>query len=223
MERIPEGEAIAELEDVRAFNQVMGDNRFRLEGYRKLAQEAVDMGIPAGGTLLDIGTGPGFVAIEAAKLLTGTSCRVVGLDLSPSMLALAAENAVREGVDGLMEWREGDSKAMPFADGTFDCVVSNDSLHHWDDPLLVFDEIARVLKKAGRYLIRDSKRLQSWWPWLFVKTISLTIPADFRCHWWNSIRSSYTASELRAILARSRLQGWRVDEDFMDLTISNRV
>jgi ubiquinone/menaquinone biosynthesis C-methylase UbiE len=207
MERIPESEAITEPVDARRFNEVMGSNRFRLAGYRQLARRAAGAGTPPGGKVLDLGTGPGFVAIEVARLLQGTGCQVVGMDLSQAMLALAAENAAQAGLDGTLTWREGDIKAMPFHDGEFDLVVSNDSLHHWDDPVPVADEIARVLKEDGRCFVHDSKRLLFWWPWLFVKTISLTIPRDFRIHWWNSIRSSYTADELRAILDRSRLMG----------------
>jgi ubiquinone/menaquinone biosynthesis C-methylase UbiE len=219
MERVPESEAIAEMTDARRFNEVMGRNRFRQEGIRQLAREAVGMGIPPGGKVLDMGTGPGFVAIEVARLLKGTGCQVVGMDLSEAMLGLAAENATKAGLNGVLTWREGDVKAMPFDDGEFDFVISNDSLHHWDDPLPVFDEIARVLKDDGQCIIHDSKRLQHWWPRLFVKTISLTIPRDFRVHWWNSIKSSYTAGELRAILGCSRLTGWRIEEDFMDLMV----
>jgi len=219
MERIPESEAIAEPVDARRFSEVMGSNRFRQADYRRLAQRAVDLGTPPEGKVLDIGTGPGFVAIEVAKLLKGTGGQVVGMDLSQAILTLAAENATKAGLNGMLSWREGDAKAMPFGDGEFDLVVSNDSLHHWDDPLLVFDEIARVLRGDGRCIIHDSKRLQRRWPWLFVKTISLSIPRDFRVHWWNSIKSSYTADELHAILEGSRLTDWRIEEDFMDLAV----
>ena len=219
MERIPESEAIAEQADARRFSEFMGGNRFRQQEYRRLAREAVALGVPPGGKVLDVGTGPGFVAIEVARLLQGTGCEVVGIDLWSAMLALAAENAVEEGLNDMLTWREGDAKAMPFGDCDFDLIVCNDSLHHWDDALPVFDEIARVLKDGGRCIIHDSKRLQRRWPWLFVKTISLTIPRDFRVHWWNSIKSSYTADELRAILERSRLTGWRIEEDFMDLAV----
>ncbi|MBU1661092.1 MAG: class I SAM-dependent methyltransferase [Chloroflexi bacterium] len=219
MKRIPESEAIAEMTDARRFSEVMSSNQFRQADYRRLARLAVDMGLPPGAKVLDMGTGPGFVAIEVARLLKGTECQVVGMDLSGSMLALAAENAAKAGVNSILTWREGDVKAMPFDDGEFDLVVSNDSLHHWDDPLPGFDEVARVLKDDGLCIIHDSKRLQHWWPWLFVKTISLTIPPDFRIHWWNSIKSSYTAQELQAILERSRLTGWRIEESFMDLMV----
>ena len=219
MERIPESEAIAEPVDARRFSEVMSSNRFRQADYRRLARRAVGLGTPPGGKVLDVGTGPGFVAIEVAKLLKGTGGQVVGMDLSPVILTLAAENATKAGLDGMLLWREGDAKAMPFEDGEFDLIVSNDSLHHWEDPLVVFDEIARVLKDDGRCIIHDSKRLQGRWPWLFVKMISLSIPRDFRVHWWNSIKSSYTVDELQAILERSRLTGWRIEEDFMDLAV----
>jgi ubiquinone/menaquinone biosynthesis C-methylase UbiE len=219
MERIPESESIAEMADARRFSEMMGGNRLRQYEYRRLALEAVDMGIPPGGKVLDVGTGPGFVAIEIARLLQGTGCAVVGLDLSRAMLTLAAENAAREGLDSALTWREGDAKAMPFDHAEFDLVICNDSLHHWENPVLVFDEIARVLKDNGHCLVHDSKRLQRWAPRFVTWAIGMTIPRDFRLHYWNSIKSSYTPAELQAVLKRSRLQGWRIVEDFMDLTI----
>jgi ubiquinone/menaquinone biosynthesis C-methylase UbiE len=219
MERIPEVETIGEAGEARRFSDLMGANRFRQSEYRLLAKRLVDLGVPQRGKVLDLGTGPGFVAIEAAKLVGGKDCRVVGMDLSTAMLELAAENAAKAGLNGMLAWREGDNKAMPFGDGEFDAVVSNDSLHHWEDPLAVFDEIARVLKKGGRCIVKDSKRLQSRWPWMFVKAISLSIPSDFRVHWWNSIKSSYTVDELKAIMSRSRLENWRIEEGFLEVMV----
>jgi ubiquinone/menaquinone biosynthesis C-methylase UbiE len=169
----------------------MGGNRFRQQEYQQLARLAVELGVPAGAKVLDVGTGPGFVAIEVARLLKGTDCRVVGMDLSQAMLTIAAENAAKEGLNGILAWREGDAKAMPFDDDEFDLVISNDSLHHWDDPLPVLNEISRVLKADGKCIVHDSKRLQS----------------------------SYTPEELQAVLERSRLTGWNIVEDFMDLMV----
>ncbi len=219
MERKPESEAIAEVADARRFNEFMVGNRFRQQEYRQLARQAVDLGVPAGSKVLDVGTGPGFVALEVARLLEGTGCRVVGMDLSQAMLTIAAENAADRGLGGLLTWREGDAKAMPFEDGTFDLVISNDSLHHWDDPLPVLDEIARVLKAEGRCVVHDSKRLHQWPARTVSCFIGMMIPSDFRVHYWNSIQSSYTPAELRAVLERSQLTGWRIVEDFIDLMV----
>jgi len=137
MKRIPEREAISEAADARRFNEFMGSNRFRQQEYRELAQRLAALGIPDGGKVLDVGTGTGFVAIEVAKALRERGVRVVGLDLSPAMLSLAAENAQRAGLNGAVVWREGNAYAMPFADGEFDTVISNDSLHHWENPLAI--------------------------------------------------------------------------------------
>ena len=224
MKRIPEDEAIAEMADARRFNEMMGGNRLRQHEYRQQAREVVEIGVPPGGRVLDVGTGPGFVAIEVARLLQGIGCEVVGMDLSPAMLTLAAENAVKARLDGMLTWRQGDAKAMPFDDDEFDFVVCNDSLHHWENPLPVFDEIARVLKDDGVHLsgaciIHDSKRLQRLFPRLFAWAIGMMIPPDFRVHYWNSIKSSYTADELRAILERSRLRGWQIEEDLMEVMV----
>jgi len=217
MERVPESEAIAEMNDARRYSQVMNGWLVQHE-YRGLAQEVTSMGVPPGGKVLDLGTGPGFVAIEVVRQLQG-EVEMVGLDLSPAMLAVAAENARRSGLHDMLTWREGDARAMPFAGGEFDFVVSSGSLHHWQDPQAVFDEIARVLKDDGQCIVRDSKRLHRWGPRLFAWAIGMTIPSDFRKHYWNSIKSSYTLPELRAILDRSRLDGWEIVEDFMDIMI----
>jgi len=222
MERRPEGEAIAEMADARRFNQVMS-NRLVQHEYRRLARQVVETGVPPGGKVLDLGTGPGFVAIEIARLLQANNCQVVGLDLSRAMLSVAAENARRQGLNGSLTWREGDAKALPFEDGQFDFVVSSGSLHHWEDPLRVFDEVARVLKEDGQTIIRDSKRLQGWGSRLFAWAIGLSIPSDFRVHYWNSIKSSYTRPELETLLERSQLRGWHIVEDVMDLMIVKKT
>ncbi|MFZ5916491.1 MAG: class I SAM-dependent methyltransferase [Chloroflexota bacterium] len=218
MERIPESEAIAAMADARRYSQVMSRRLVQHE-YCQLAREVVRMGVPSGGRVLDVGTGPGFVAIEVARLLQGTGCQVVGLDLSAAMLVVAAENGAQQGLSDLLTWREGDARAMPFDDDEFDAVVSSGSLHHWEDPQAVVNEIARVLKPGGHCIIRDSKRLQRGGPRLFAWAIGLTLPRDFREHYWHSIRSSYTPQELTAILETSHLRGWRIVEDLLDLMV----
>jgi ubiquinone/menaquinone biosynthesis C-methylase UbiE len=77
MERIPENEAIAEMEDARRYNEMMRGRLVQHE-YQRLARDVVGMGVPPGGRVLDVGTGPGFVAIEVARLLQGSGCKVVG-------------------------------------------------------------------------------------------------------------------------------------------------
>ena len=221
-QRVPEGEAIGKMSDARRFNQAMGNPRM-LRQYRQLARDVVDTGIPQGGHVLDVGTGPGFVAIEVARLLLDSNCQVTGLDVSDAMLTVAAENSQREGLNGTLRWQNGDAAEIPFPDASFDCVVTSGSLHHWENPVRVFDEIARVLKPGGGYVINDLKRQQRWGERLFSRIIGLSIPPDFRVHFHNSIRAAYTRDELGAMLADSQLPNWRIQEDIMGLQVVGKV
>jgi ubiquinone/menaquinone biosynthesis C-methylase UbiE len=221
MERIPESESISDMTVACRFDEFMRGHRFRQQDYRRLARIVVERGVPAGGTVLDIGTGPGFLGIEVARRLRGTGCRVVGLDLSGAMLNLAVGNAHRRSLGGQLLWLQADAKAMPFGDGEFDVVSSSDSLHHWKDPLPVLNEIARVLKDGGKYLIHDLRRPQCGRARLASWLIGMTVPLDVRSHYRTSIQAAYTPSELRRILSRSMLPDWQVHQGLLDLTILN--
>src|SRR5262249_50250825 len=87
-----------------------------IEPFRREAQEIAQQ-LPQGGAVLEVAPGPGFLAIELAKL---GSYRVVGLDISKSFVRIATENARRAGVE--VTFREGNASAMPFALETFDFV-----------------------------------------------------------------------------------------------------
>lgn len=108
---------------------------------------------------------------------------------------------------------------MPFADGTFDFVVSSGSLHHWRDPVRVFAEVARVLTPAGGYLISDLQRLKSPLPRACAWVVGMSIPPDFRKHFWRSINSAYTPNELAGMLDQSELGGWTIEREFIGLRI----
>ncbi len=101
-------------------------------------------------TILDLGCGPGDLALELSHRLR--SAQIVGLDLSPSMMQLASRHAT---TDGRLRFIVGDAEAMPLTDASVDLVVSTLSLHHWKNPAAVFAEISRVLRPGGVALIYD--------------------------------------------------------------------
>jgi ubiquinone/menaquinone biosynthesis C-methylase UbiE len=103
--------------------------------------------------ILDIGTGPGWLLDQLHTL--APSAGVIGLDLSPAMVARAHRRLAAAGLAGVVEVREGDAGALPFADGSFDLVVSTGSLHHWKRPIAALDEVRRVLTHGGRALLYD--------------------------------------------------------------------
>jgi ubiquinone/menaquinone biosynthesis C-methylase UbiE/DNA-binding transcriptional ArsR family regulator len=105
-------------------------------------------------TLLDIGTGTG----RMLELLADRADRLVGLDASHSMLAVARahlERAELHLASGRVELRQGDIYSMPFERSAFDLVVVHQVLHYLDDPARAIDEAARLLAPGGQLLIVD--------------------------------------------------------------------
>ena len=103
--------------------------------------------------MLEVGCGPGHLAIELAN----RGLDVTGLDLDAEMIERARNNSW-ERVDGhrsLPSFEVGDAALLPYDDDTFDLVTSTFAVHHWSDPQGAFGEIARVLRPDGRALIWD--------------------------------------------------------------------
>jgi len=103
--------------------------------------------------VLEIGSGPGELALEVARRLP--SLEVVGIDLAEAMITRAVERAQAEGLGERVRFVLADAAVLPLTDGTFDVAVSTLSMHHWTDPGAVFAEIARVLRPGGVALIYD--------------------------------------------------------------------
>jgi SAM-dependent methyltransferase len=102
--------------------------------------------------VLDAGSGIG----GPSRFLAATyGCRVTGLDLTAEFCNVAAMLARRTGLDRLVDYRHGDATAMPFADGTFDLVWSQNAAMNIADRALLYGEIRRVLKPAGRFALQD--------------------------------------------------------------------
>ena len=112
------------------------------------------------GKLLEVGSGPGRLAVLLAREAPGMT--LTGVDISSAMVERAARRAARAGLSERVRFEVGDVAALPLSDEEFDGVVSTLSLHHWSDPASGLAEIYRVLKPGGEALIYD---LAHWlWP-----------------------------------------------------------
>jgi SAM-dependent methyltransferase len=100
-------------------------------------------GVTGGTRLLDVCSGPGFMAVAASA----RGAIAVGLDFSAAMVALAQQRYPA------ITFREGDAEALPFDEGSFDAVVMNFGLLHLARPDTAIAEAHRVLRPGGRYAL----------------------------------------------------------------------
>ena len=206
--RIPCREELGDSEIIEAFARValmpqMGLMRRYVAGRATKAT--------ARGVAVDLGCGPGYLVVEMAG--RAPALHVTGVDLSEEMLTEAEDYARHHDMGQAVSFRKGDVHQIPFADGSVDLVVSTFSLHHWSDPVAVLDEVDRVLRPGGSFLVFDLRRDLSAPAWLLLWVVTgfLVEPALRRANEPLASRNAaYTPVEIRKLAEQSRLDGWRV-------------
>ena len=126
--------------------------------YSKVADEIVSSFQE--GLMLDLGTGPGYLPIEILK--RSSNIKIIGVDLSRRLIHMARENTRRAGLSDRLSFEFGNSSRLRFNEGEFDMVLSTGMLHSLKQPVKVFQEIYRVLKKGGEAWIYDPARVASY-------------------------------------------------------------
>ena len=112
------------------------------------------LNISAGERVLDVGCGSGVVTREIARRV-GRSGLSVGLDPSPALLAVARDLTHEAGLADRVEFREGDARRLPFADGSFDAAVCVTVLSHVPNGEAAIPELVRVVRAGGRLGVFD--------------------------------------------------------------------
>ncbi len=192
--------------------------RRSMPDFKGLARRIADQ-LPRGGRVLEVGPGPGYFAIELAKL---GNYLVWGLDVSRTFVDIARDNAREAGV--IVDFRQGNASAMPLKDQSFDFVFCRAAFKNFAQPLRALEEMHRVLSKGGRGLILDLRRDAS------VESIDTAVkemtvgPVDsliakltFR---YMLLKQAYTKREFEQFFRQTKFQSFNVKEDLIGLEAS---
>ena len=125
--------------------------------YSRVAEEIVAHF--ANGTILDLGTGPGYLPIEIAK--RSSDIHIIGVDLSRKLIQMARSNAVKAGFADRLDFQCGNAGRLEFDDASFDLVISTGMLHSLKEPANVLQEIYRVLQAGREAWIFDPAKVTS--------------------------------------------------------------
>ncbi len=139
---------------------MVGEAYDDVEGYVAEADLRLGCGLPTklagirpGDTVLDLGSGAGLDAF-IARTLVGAGGEVLGVDMTPEMVARARKNAAKLGYENV-RFVEGDIEALPLEDERVDVVISNCVLNLVPDKRRAFAEMFRVLRPGGHFTVSD--------------------------------------------------------------------
>lgn len=171
-----------------------------------------------GSDVLEVAPGPGYFAIELAKL---GGYQVTGLDISHTFVEIARKNAGEAGVN--VEFRHGNASEMPFKDETFDFLLCRAAFKNFSQPVRALQEMYRVLKPGGRALIIDLRKDAP------PASVSQAID-DMRLSTVNTIltkltfrfmllKRAYTRTEFEHMLAETEFGSIKIKEDRLGLEV----
>lgn len=144
----------------------------------------------AGELVVDLGSGAGFDCFLAARYV-GPTGRVIGVDMTPEMIAQARENARKVKADNI-EFRLGEIEHLPVADASVDVIISNCVINLSPDKPQVYREAFRVLRCGGRLAVSDI---------VLLSPLPDQLRGELSRHYAGCIAGAATVDELRHMLS----------------------
>ena len=171
-------------------------------GFDELAQRVSQI-VPAGGRVLEVAPGPGFLSVEIAK----RGYRVAGVEISKTFVEIERANAQTAGVQ--IDFRQGDAANIPFPDASFDFVICTAAFKNFTRPAQALADMYRVLRPQGKALVVDLRRDAS--------TTDINREVDgMGLNWINNLftkltfstmllKSAYTEQQIREFLIEAKI------------------
>jgi ubiquinone/menaquinone biosynthesis C-methylase UbiE len=188
-----------------------------LGDFKALARRIAEQ-IPPNSKVLEVAPGPGYCAIELAKL---GDYEIAGLDISKTFVEIASANAAKAGMR--VDFRRGNVSDMPFGDDTFDFVFCRAAFKNFTEPKRALQEMYRVLKPGGHALVIDLRRDAS------KESIAQAVndmnlgavnrvitKLTFR---FMLLKRAYTRREFEELIAETKFHGIEIRDDLIGLEI----
>lgn len=173
-------------------------------------QRALGLGVD-GGMILDVGTRVGLIALK--MLWHNEGFYAIGMDHSQALVERARETAAAWNLGERAFFQVGDARKMRLKTAYFDLVISDSTLHVFDDPLSVLREINRVLKPKGGLLIRDLARPSRLQMQRRIDRDAGRYGARMRRHVETSLRAAFTRSEIEGLVREAGLERVKISTD----------
>ena len=220
IQREPSPESMDSPQVAAAFNRIAAWPQMRLLRWyvaRRILKLAPE------GLAVDIGCGPGHMVLYLAQQTQ--DLELLGVDLSEEVLAQAEAAALNFGLNERVSFKQGGAQQLPVPDASVDLAFSTLSLHHWSEPVNVLDEVNRILRPGGAFLIFDLRRDMAppFYLLLWFAT-RVVVPHALRNanEPLGSRNAAYTPQEATQIATSSSLSGWIVVPGPLWLMIDGR-
>lgn len=221
------GSKLSTMKSPKAYKG-LGMDGFIATWYAKITQKDIEefknnaklvaSQLSAGSTILEVAPGPGYLAIELAKL---GPYKIVGLDISKKFVEIARMKAQEAGV--AVDFRQGNAAEMPFAEGTFNFIICKSAFKNFAEPMAALNEMYRVLKSGGKALILDLRGdVAEETVNNYVDKMGLSSINTLLTKWtfkFMLIKRAYTKKQFEALAAKSKFGKSNIQENQIGLEV----
>jgi ubiquinone/menaquinone biosynthesis C-methylase UbiE len=159
--------------------------------------------------VLDIGTGTAQIPVLMAQ--RDARLQVLGVDLAGEMIRVATDNVAKAGLGSSVKLAKLDAKSLRVPNKRYDLVICNSTAHHIPEPLVLFKEIARVVRPGGAVMVRDLVRPGSMDDaWGIVKRVAAGERKRQQQLFFDSLCAALTVEEVKALCEKAGLANLHV-------------